>query len=264
MLRIDKRNIIWLGILSILMVLVIISPNIATEVQLLLMAVFALAMAGTLLAQDVREKVVRAITERVSVPLSGNRASSDAREAIERARMRIDYYPHAVEMIDIGVIAAQTGREGMVMRRTRSISKDDDGARPFVTLDIPPEQADRHATLRFEFIDQNGQEQYVHQMRVYLREGEMNVLADHHLPMAGNDEIAGVGDWDLRVTLDDSLIGLHGFQLSASSEEKRQRVNGQHFVTESDEARRGRLQDDPSRPMSLEDLLRDDPNERRR
>ncbi|MFW5748416.1 MAG: hypothetical protein ACOCYT_02250 [Chloroflexota bacterium] len=263
MLRFEKRNIIWLAVLSVLMALVVISPNIAPGVQAVLLAVFMLAMLGTVLDKNVRDRLVQTITQPRRAA-ARNRISPQAREAYERAQQRGAYYRLDLQMIDIGMIASQSSSEGLVMRRTRSISKDDDGVRPFITLFIPPEEADRNARLRFELTDHNGRDQYIREMKVYLRDGEMNILADNHLPLIGNDEIAGMGDWDLRVYIDDALIGIHNFQLTASSEERRQRVQGgRYYVTESEaddeDARRQRrlaAQDRQSAPMSLEDLLR--------
>jgi hypothetical protein len=185
--------------------------------------------------------------------------SPQAREAYERAQARGEYRTIPLQMVDVGVIAAQSGSDGLVMRRTRSISKDDDGARPFVTLAIPPEEADRNARFRFELMDHNGKQQYVRDMTVFLRDGEMNVLADTHLPLMGNEHISGMGDWDLRVYIDDVLVGVHGFQLTPSIEERQQRVE------RGDDDRRRRLQDrgSGSQPMSLEDLLRNQDQERR-
>lgn len=267
MLGIEKRNVIWLAALSIIMLLVVISPNIAGGLQALLLAFFLLALVGTALDSNVRERLLQAITRQVNLP-GRSRVSPQAREAADKARARGSYYASAVEMIDVGLIASQSGSEGMVMRRTRSISKDDDGVRPFITLQVPGAEADRDANVRFELIDQNGNERYIHQMQVFLREGEVNVLADHHLPMMGNDEIAGMGDWDLRVYVDDTLIGVHALQLVPSSEERRDRVRsgGRHYAMQDEEPARRTTRDDGSKPMSLEDLLRgqDEAEQRRR
>lgn len=250
MIRFQKRNSVWLAAMSVLMAIVILSPNIATEAQALLLGVFLLALVGTFIDVGTRSRLMAAVQSRFSAANRG-RMSAEARQAYDRARAR-EYRTTEVQMIDIGVIASQTGAEGMVMRRADSISKDYDGARPFLTLVIPPEEAERNAIIRFEFIDQNGDKQYVHTMRVYLREGEMNILADHHMPLMENDKIAGMGDWDLRVHVDDVLTGIHTFSLHPSMTERRQRLRGGQYY-EMGEARPNRSADGP---MSLEDLLR--------
>lgn len=114
------------------------------------------------------------------------------------------------------------------MRRTRSISKDDDGARPFITLNIEPEEADRNVVLRFEITSQGGESVFVHEMKAYLRDGEMSIMADHHLPLLGNPRVQGMGDWDLRVYMDGNLIGLHNFTLSPSMRERNRRLAGSY------------------------------------
>lgn len=254
MIRFQRKNTIWLAALGVLMTLVIISPNVAPGAQALLLGVFMLALAGTFIDVGTRNRMMEAVQSRFSTANRG-RMSQEARQAYDRARSR-EYRTVEVQMTDIGVIASQTGAEGMVMRRADSISKDDDGVRPFLTLAIPPEEADRNAVIRFEFIDQNGGKQYVHTMQVYLREGEMNILADHHMPLLGNDKIAGMGDWDLKVFIDDVLTGIHTFSLHPSLTERRQRLKGGQYYEMGDARPAPRNTQKADAPMSLEDLLR--------
>jgi len=110
------------------------------------------------------------------------------------------------------------------MRRTRSMSKDDDGVRPFVTLNVEPGEAERHAMVRFELYNQYGEERFVHEMKAFLREGEMSIMTDHHLALAGNHDVQGAGDWDLRVYVDGNLVGLHNFMLAPSMNERQRRL----------------------------------------
>ena len=132
-------------------------------------------------------------------------------------------------MLDVGLIAVQSSYEGMAMRRTRSISKDDDGARPFVALNVEASEAERHAMVRFEIFNQYGEQKFVHEMRAFLREGEMNIMTDHHMPLAGNQDVQGAGDWDLRVYVDGNLVGMHNFMLAPSMTDRQRRL-----VTEDD------------------------------
>jgi hypothetical protein len=130
----------------------------------------------------------------------------------------------------VGLIAVQSSYEGMAMRRTRSISKDDDGVRPFVTLNVEAGEAERHAMVRFELYNQYGEERFVHEMRAFLREGEMSIMTDHHLPLAGNREVQGAGDWDLRVYVDGNLVGMHNFMLAPSMTERQHRLAAEEDV----------------------------------
>jgi uncharacterized integral membrane protein len=248
-MRRNRKNTIWLGILSILMMLVVISPNVSSAVQALLIGTFLLALGGVVLDANLSNRLLQGIGERVST--RQNRISSEAREAQERAQQRGSYFTDDIELIDIGVISTQSGSDGVVMRRTRTVSKDDDGVRPFVILQVPPEDAERNVTIRFEFIDHRGEQQYVHQVNPYLRDGEMNILADTHLPLWGNDKIVGIGDWDLRVYINNNLVGLHSFHCTASQSDRQQQT------AERVEERRRRLTDTRREtPVSLEDLLR--------
>jgi hypothetical protein len=124
------------------------------------------------------------------------------------------------------------------MRRTRNVSKDDDGVRPFITLHVLPEEAERQALIRYEIYNHLGEEQYVHEMKTYLREGELSLLADHHLPLAGNRGVDGNGDWDLRVYVDNNLIGMHNLMLSPSVNERRRRLSGEEELAPARESRR--------------------------
>ncbi len=249
-MRRNTRNTLWLVLLSILMTLVILSPNVAPAAQAVLAGIFLLAMGGVLMDANISNRLLQGITERVNTRQS--RISPQAREARERAEQRGSYFSGEIELADIGIITAQSGSEGLVMRRTRTISKDDDGVRPFIVLQVPPEDADRNANMRFEFIDQNGEQQYVHEMSVYLRDGEVNILADHHLPLFDNGAINGIGDWDLRVYINNVLVGLHNFQLTASTQERQNRT-----LPRSEAERQQRLSAERrDAPLSLEDLLR--------
>ena len=85
------------------------------------------------------------VLDRSRSSLTLMRMSSEAREAVERARRRGGYFDDGLTLLDIGLITSQSNREGMVMRRTRNVSLDDDGVRPFITLHVQPAEADQIA-----------------------------------------------------------------------------------------------------------------------
>lgn len=281
MIRFRQRNLIWLGILGALTAIAIIGADIPA-VETILLALTGAAALGTLVDFRIArpEKIVGAIQQRTPGS-TASRTTAQAREALSRASSRGSVMPPGIEMLDIGMIALQAGPDGMVMRRSRALSKDDDGVRPFLTLQVSPSEADRQAVVRFEIIDQNGQEQYIHEMRVYMRDGEVNILADHHLRLYGNDAIVGFGDWDLRVYLDGQLLGMHGVAVHPSEEERRNRLGGRRdegrqYIMQSDgeaggqraSSRNQRLtvsedEDAGDIPMTLEQLLRAQNNENR-
>jgi hypothetical protein len=228
MIRLKRRNTAWLAVLAILTAVgmlaagqVLAAPLV---VQFILLALFALAaVASTVELGRERETIIDALRR---APVR-QRISPQAKEAIERARARGGFMSNDLMMLDVGLITVQSSYEGMAMRRTRNISKDDDGVRPFVTLNVDPSEAERNGVVRFEIYNQYGEEQFVHEMRVYLREGEMNIMTDHHLPLAGNRDITGAGDWDLRVYLDGNLVGMHNFMLAPSMNERQRRLAGE-------------------------------------
>lgn len=224
MIRLRRRNTAWLIILGALTFLGMVAAGSVIAVQFLLLSLFALAAIASMveLGRE-RETIIDALRR---APMR-QRISPDAKEAIDRARSRGGYSDNSLLMMDVGLITMQSSHEGMAMRRTRSVSKDDDGARPFITLHVEPSEAERNAVIRFEIFNQYGDEQFVHEMKVFLREGEMNIMPEHHLPLAGNRDITGAGDWDLRVSIDGNLVGLHNFMLAPSMNERQRRLAGE-------------------------------------
>ncbi|MBC8100533.1 MAG: hypothetical protein H7Y11_13910 [Armatimonadetes bacterium] len=258
MTRLLRRNGAWFGILGAFTALAFIAGSPAA---LVLAGLLGFALVATLLqVRTPRPVQLAGVVQQVTG--AGARVSSQAKEATTRASSR-GYAPNPrLMLMDLGLIASAQTDDGMVMRRTRSISKDDDGVRPFVVLHIAPSEADRNVKLRFEMIDQNGREAYIHEMSVYLRDGELNILADHHLPLLSNRQVEGSGEWDLRVYLDGSLMAIHSFGLTPSDDERANRLGG------ATPARRYVMPDSQrdvaDAPVSLEDLLRGQANQQRR
>jgi hypothetical protein len=246
-MRIRRRNTAWLAVLGALVGIVVLSGTAPAQVSVALVGLFLVAMAASLI--EIRPQQL--LNNVPQSPLALMRMSATAREAVERARRRTNYSPAGLTLLDVGLISLQSSSEGMVMRRSRSISLDDDGVRPYITLHVQADNAERNAVIRFEILDQNGQVQYVHEMKTYLRDGEMNILADHHLPLAGNERLTGAGDWDLRVSIDGTLVGLLSFNAMPSLNARRR------FIHDADSAAI-RLEDTEhdDAPVSLEDLLR--------
>ena len=234
MIRLKRRNTAWLTAMGLLIGFALLAAPISAAVQLSLIGAFAVAVIASMVELGPDRESLIDVLQRAPIR---RRVTPQAREASERAASSAGYFTRGLIMLDVGLIAMQTGMEGLAMRRTRNISKDDDGARPFVTLFVQPEEAERQARIRFEIYNQLGEEQYVHEMKTYLREGELNILADHHLPLAGNGGVDGSGDWDLRVYIDGNLIGMHNLMLSPSVNERRRRLSGDaEYSWQSNEA----------------------------
>ena len=241
MIRLKRRNTAWLIAMGLLIGFALLAAPVSAAVQISLLGAFAVAVIASMIELGPERETLLEVLHRAPVR---RRITPQAREAAERAASRAGFFNRGgLVLLDIGLIAMQTGVDGLAMRRTRNISKDDDGVRPFITLFVDHEEADRQAVIRYEIYNQLGDEQYVHEMKTYLREGELKLLADHHLPLAGNTSIDGNGDWDLRVYVDNNLIGMHNLMLSPSVNERRRRLSGEDEFRESLDQRRRNLRD---------------------
>lgn len=254
MIRFKRRNTIWLMTLGAVIGLALLSGVADPAVQLALLTLFGGAtFASTVELGNNRETILDALRR---APIR-QRVSPQAKEAVESARSRGGYVNQEMMLLDVGLIASQTSYDGMAMRRTRSISKDDDGVRPFVTFHVDSVEADRPAVVRFEVYNQYGEQQYIHEMRSFLRTGEVNIMADHHLPLAGNADIEGTGDWDLRVFVDGNLVALHTFMLAPSMNERAQRLRGQSGRVVDNDALYDIIDEEPQElTPKLQDLLK--------
>lgn len=258
MIRLRRRNTAWLTTLGLLIGFALLAAPVSAAVQLALIGVFAVAMVASLVELGPQRETLIDALQRAPIR---RRITPQAREASERAASRAGFFNrNGINMLDLGLIAVQTGMDGMAMRRTRNVSKDDDGVRPFITLYVHPEEAERQSVIRFEIFNHMGERQYVHEMKTYLREGEMNLLADHHLPLAGNRGVDGSGDWDLRVSIDGNLIGMHNLMLSPSVNERRLRLTGEAEVRLSSRSTSSTYEivDEVEQPATprLQDLLK--------
>jgi hypothetical protein len=242
-MRLRRRHTLWLAVLTGLVGVVLVSGAAPPAVVAALVGLYLAAVIATTVQFD-----LRSVTQRVSPsPLALVRMSSQAREAAERARRRGSLPPPGVALLDIGLISLHASSEGMLMRRSRTISLDDSGVRPYITLNIAAQSADRNAIVRFEIVDQHGEVQFVHEMKAFLRDGEMNILADHHLPLSGNERLRA-GDWDVRVFVDGALVGALGFAVGPSIEGRARQFGGS--------ASERLIEVEEDSPVSLEDLLR--------
>ena len=241
MIRLKRRNTAWLIAMGLLIGFALLAAPVSAAVQISLLGAFAVAVIASMIELGPDRETLLDVLHRAPVR---RRITPQAREAAERAASRAGFFNRSgLVLLDIGLIAMQTGVDGLAMRRTRNISKDDDGVRPFITLFVDHEEADRQAVIRYEIYNHLGEEQYVYEMKTYLREGELKLLADHHLPLAGNTSIDGNGDWDLRVFVDNNLIGMHNLMLSPSVNERRRRLSGESDFRESLASRSRNLQD---------------------
>jgi hypothetical protein len=218
-----RRNTAWLAALGILIGLALLAGGgtLSAPVQIALIAIFAVAVVASLVNFDNNNRILESLR---TTPVRG-RMTLEAREAESRARARGLYYRGGSTMLDVGLIAIQSSEDGMSMRRTAEVSKDDDGVRPFITLFVQPKDAERSAVVRFEIYDQHGHPKFIHETRKFLRAGETTILADNYLPLAGNSQIDSVGDWESRVYVDGNLMAIQPMTVLPSITERSQRLH---------------------------------------
>ncbi len=252
-MRYQRRNTPWLIVMGLMVLLALTATGVSALAPLFQVGVVAallVAVAGSFRGNGIRRIQPRTIQRAAQSPLTVMRMSPAAREATDRARRRGELTPPGISVMDVGLITSASTPEGMVMRRSRAISLDDDGARPYLTINVAPQAAERQTVIRFEIIDQNGDTQYVHEMKTYLRDGDMNLLADTHLPLSGNSKLTGAGDWDLRVSMDGATLGMLSFTASPSIRERERMLRG-----ESPVERLQILDEVEDSPVSLNDLM---------
>jgi hypothetical protein len=250
MMRIKRRNLVWLGVLGTLTGIAVLAQGITTA-SVILMG--AMAVAGVVSLFDLEpQALIKTVQDKTA---RGGKVSPDAREAVERAQARGSINISGLQVLDVGLIALRDSYEGMVMQRTRNLSLDDEGARPYITLQIPAMEADRHASIRFEIDDAHGKKIYVQEQQMYLRDGRLDILADTMMTLSRSDLGIAHGEGDLRVYVDGELMGVLGATIAPST---RDRWAGRR--QERQDNARSRLSDRPREeeeaPVSLEDLLR--------
>ncbi|MBE2182643.1 MAG: hypothetical protein IAE89_04375 [Anaerolineae bacterium] len=249
-MRFRRNAVPWLIIMGAALAVALLSGTAPP-----LVAVTLIAMFGAAVALSLSNTGPSRLLEQSRSSFASKRMSGDAREASARARRGGSPISADITLLDIGLIAVQTGENGINMRRTRDVTMDDDGVRPFITLNVQPDAADRRSLVRFELRDGAGKVRYVHEMRPYLRAGDMNLLADHQLPLYSSDDNVEPGDWDLRVSLDGQSIAEHVFTVSPSIEDRFFRTR-RPSASDAAPAKSRLSEVETDAPLSLEDLLR--------
>jgi hypothetical protein len=191
-----------------------------------------------------------------AVPQISNaiRMSPAARQATQRARGRANYSDDTT-LTDIGMIINERRRDGQWNRHLAQIvSLDDDAIQPFAAVHADADQSNRLALIQFDIFDQTGRQRFSRQCEQWVREGINLIVCDRQLPLQPiNDENGRSGVWDLRITIDGSVVGVHSFTVTPSTADRRRQFN------DEGETDIGDIVDDG--PVSLEDLLREQPQQ---
>lgn len=132
-----------------------------------------------------------------------SRVYKHALAAVQRAGL--DANELQVLPVDVGVMAFK-GADDPVIYRTWDVPDDVDYVQPFVELRLPTKAVGR---VRFELLDAQGKQVYVHEDRHELQRGRNLIIPNTRLPI--HDERALNGTWQLRVSADDTLLALHSF-----------------------------------------------------
>lgn len=258
-MRIKRRNLVWLGTLGALTGLAVLSQGFDSGVSLLFLA--SMGIAGGVALFDLEpQRLIKSVQDKAVL---GGKTSPDAREARDRAKARGVMLLRDVELMDIGLITMLERGDGMVMQRSRSVSLDDNSLRPYLTLQVPPLEADRRATIRFEIEDGHGNLVYKHEQEQYMRDGRMDILAGNQMPLFDSNMSIDPGDCDLRVYLDEDLVGILGFTIAPSTRDRwagRRQQAAAERLRDTTHTEQRQVQIDEDVPMSLEDLLRQQNN----
>ncbi len=251
---------LWVGLLGVGVALVVLGAilNPATVSPLLAITVGAaytliawMALSNTRPAQ-LGQQMNQLRNFGPSLTVAG-RISPNARRASQRARNRGDFSVDTT-LLDIGMVVNERRRNGQLERRiAESVSMDEAAVQPYIKVHVAPGSAERLALIEYTIHDQAGNTKFSHQQKFYLRDGDNFIPCEQQLPLHGNDDLGRAGTWDLHVTVDGIIAGVHGFSVRPSVESRSQRL-----ATETAPSRMNVASpSENDAPVSLEDLLRE-------
>ncbi len=241
-----RGTLVWLAIVGAALGVVVLSGNVSIEVAVMLLGGYAgvawLALRG---APPV------ALSDVLPRGELRDETTESAREAAARARRHPDYDP-LVRLLDIGLIVDEQRPDGVLLRRGRFVSLDDDGLRPFARVYVPPGVAGRLGRIRFELRDGEDRVQYIYEDEKWLQTGENVLVPDYRLPLRKKAETLQAGSWSATLRIDDGLVGVHTFNLALPLATRRQPTTDGEIAPDWV----GHEDADDTLPLSLEELLR--------
>ncbi len=240
-----RGTLVWLAIVGAALAVVVLGGNASATVATVLVGAYLgvawLALRG---APPIALAEVLPRTERP------DEMSEAAREATARARRQPDYDP-LIRLLDIGLIVDEQRPDGVLLRRGRFISLDDDGLRPFAHVYVPEGLGGRLGRVRFELRDGEERVQYVYEDEKWLQPGENVLLPDYRLPLRKKANTLQAGNWSATLRIDGGLVGIHTFNLALPLARPALAPDGeiaQEWVAYDDA--------EDELPLSLEELLR--------
>ena len=113
MIRLKRRNTAWLIAMGLLLGFALLAAPVSAPVQLSLIGAFAVAVIASMIELGPDSETLLDVLQRAPVR---RRITPQAREAAERAASRAGFFNRSgIVMLDIGLIALQTGLEGLAM-----------------------------------------------------------------------------------------------------------------------------------------------------
>lgn len=228
---------IWAALMIVAIALFVVA-----DVQVLA-GLTALLMAAVVMLDSARSYLrQRERRQRLAKPHNMTQAA----EVAQAHAMHHPNFSAAYPLIDIGLLLDDYRRDGLYVRRVRSISKSDRALRPYVVLRSPIKGYAIPTLLRFEIIDTQGRPQYVYETEHPMHNGENAIVPNYRLPLKNNEKLGVAGEWMFNVWVDGGLIGSHVFTLYAAAQEVQASVDGEVPASEASEE---------AMPLSLEEVL---------
>jgi hypothetical protein len=251
-----RGTIAWLLIIGFVLGLTLTAGDVPSSISAIMLASYlALVLLVT------RGAWIGSIID--ALPTSATREmqiSEVAREAATRARHHPDY-DALIRLMDVGLIVDERRPDGLALRRGRFISLDDDGIRPFAIITVPDGLSERVALIRFEIRDESGQVKYAFEDDKWLQAGANTILPGYRLPVRESKSDLEAGTWTVHLSIDGGLVGLHNFNLSPSLVRRRSDMLPDGEIRER--VWRSEDEEDAALPLSLEELLRQQSQQRR-
>jgi hypothetical protein len=226
-------------VLAAVIAALVLSNAVAPFIGAALIAAYMLLLWGTARPQSIQQipEAVPQVMSRVRRP----RITAQAKEATSLARRGASYYNEDYLLQDVGMIIDEREHGGLRLHHTRSASLDEESIRPYLVL---YHQGYPHQiVVRFEMKDAAGHVQFVYEMEHMLRPGENLILPDYRLRLRGNDRLTRTGTWDLAISVDGIVMGMHHFTVAPSTTNRRLHNTPRTY-------------EDGELPLSLEELLR--------
>jgi hypothetical protein len=252
---IRRSTYIWVGMLGIAVALIAVA-GISSGQFFSAAAGIALALGYIVLAAaTLSNRTFRRISQNIKMPplRVGVQATATARRAMSRAFKHAVFNPDNI-LTDVGLIYNRKMRDGAWERRLvteeNSVMIDDAALQPFAKFNVLPANADRVAVVTFEIFDQAGKIRFSRQTEQMIRPGDNTVLCDRQLPLLRGDPVMRSGTWDMKISLNGEVIGIHSFSVRPSPQQRRAYYSGDA------EAAIENLKISEDGPTSLDDLLK--------